>query len=169
MAEIFAIVAAVISLVDVAARLTDHILEIRVAWKNIPPQILAIADETQDLTLVLQYTKDACEAIKLRSSSSAFPQALEEHIRTAHAVLLELQDLLNSLQNVADLKRWRRWVRIQPAVVVKRSQIHNIRVSIGELLRAYQLYVCLILTMIQPLILGAMDTDFYAQPIRISD
>ena len=139
MAEVFGVLAGVISVIDVGARVSGELVSLCTAWRNAPLDILLLSNEVTDLNVILQLTSDACEETKSSLTKPAFSDALENHVQQAHALLKEIDQALSPLIPMRKLKKRTKWIHLKRQLMLKRIELKVVRGRIRDVLQAFDM------------------------------
>ncbi|KAK4225650.1 hypothetical protein QBC38DRAFT_482406 [Podospora fimiseda] len=138
MAEILGILAGVAGLADVGMKVSLRLRDIAQTWNNAPDEILALNNEVSDLIAILRFTEDACRMAKNIPADCTFTGAVEEHVKTAHRILEEIETVVILLKTTGGTNQKRIWVRLKQSTTEKKEELKAIRLKIWDLLQSYQ-------------------------------
>jgi hypothetical protein len=107
--------------------------------KNAPKLIMALSNEVADISVVLDRTSDVSLSLQglTPERNAAFTTSLSRHLDSAAAILGKLDALVKSLQKGGTSINRVKWLLKKSDAVEIKSQLREVRLSINDLLVAY--------------------------------
>jgi hypothetical protein len=137
MADPFSILAGILSLIDVSARLSSKTRFIARTVKNAPSEILALGNELEDLRVVLNEAENGQqEMVVALKDRPALHISLVEEIAKAREKVVQLEQIIDQVSSVEGHMRIR-WLRKQRQIQVFQLELRKIRQRIQELLVSF--------------------------------
>jgi chromosome segregation ATPase len=140
MADPFTIVAGILSLVDVSARLSSKTRYIARTIKHAPAEILALGNELEDLRVVLHEVESCQEELSLMlKDRPAVHTSLVDEITKARDQVLQLEDVIDHVSSGEGNMRLR-WLRKQRHIHDVQAELRKTRQRVQELLMSFNVY-----------------------------
>jgi DNA repair exonuclease SbcCD ATPase subunit len=127
------------TLLDITARTSGSLRNLYGQLKAAPALILALSNETADITVVLNRVADAKQTLDRldKQQNAAFIASINNHLSEAKAVLSRLEALSNTLlKQEGSIKRIKWCLRSAQAATLK-DEIRAVRQRINEILAAH--------------------------------
>ena len=135
MAEPLSTVAAIVGLVDVAAKISSQVLRLAREWKDAPAQIRSLSEEIDMSHCITKELKALCELLEGQSQPSEYAEAISTQIKRARPVWTELEKIVQSVQGPLKRKvRRDKWMVKAYRVAALQGQLREIRTSTRDIL-----------------------------------
>ncbi|KAI1382409.1 ankyrin [Hypoxylon crocopeplum] len=134
MADLFSVVAAGIGLAGFAVSSSAKLVRLIHTWRRAPALIVALANETSDLQVLLERFQDAHDIIRNQlGTANNIWTSLDREFRKANNLLNELNVLVETLTVGNPTLRRKKWLRLHTQATRLQSQLRMARVNINDL------------------------------------
>ena len=131
------VAALVLNAIDVSAKVSGKVTRLAISLKNAPADILALANEIEDLRVVLHEAQGAREILEAaKKDNPSFLEALCREIRHAQTQVDILDDVIDVALAANKARRWV-WVRQESHIARRKLELRQSRERIQELLATH--------------------------------
>ncbi|KAI0403872.1 hypothetical protein F4802DRAFT_569705 [Xylaria palmicola] len=140
MAEPFSILSAAAGLADVSVRTSLKLRSLISEFKNAPALILALSNETAEISVILERVNESRQAVERLGDSqqdTGFLDCLRGQLNDARTILADLEALTALLSPGKPANKRFRWLRQKKHAANLKDRLKEVRERINELLIAH--------------------------------